>query len=79
MTSARSKLKLILIVGTLVISLPHFLHAQYVDPGTGSYVFQILTAGLLALLFYSRQLFGFAKSKFSRLFQKGSRAAGDKR
>lgn len=36
----------------------------YADPGSGSLVWQLLTAGLLGLTFYLRSIFQWIKSKF---------------
>ncbi len=49
-------------------AFPSYSHA-YLDPGTGSYIFQLLIAGLLGLLFllkvYWNRVKGFVVSLFS--------------
>lgn len=35
----------------IVISITE-AHAQYIDPGTGSYLFQLFIAGFLGVIFY---------------------------
>jgi hypothetical protein len=51
----------------------HPIIAQYIDPGTGSYIYQILIAGFTALLFF----FSFRiKGIFSKFF--GSAKKNDK-
>lgn len=53
MITGRSKLKLLLYAGLLYLIFPQPAHA-YLDPGTGSYFFQLLIAGLLGSLFFVR-------------------------
>ena len=40
----------------------------YVDPGTGSYIFQLLAAGLLSSLFFIKTFIRSAKSFFRKIF-----------
>jgi hypothetical protein len=44
--------------------------AQYIDPGSGSYILQVLIAGFLALAFYSRRVKDYVKLLYHRLFSK---------
>ncbi|MFI5151878.1 MAG: hypothetical protein ACHQET_01010 [Chitinophagales bacterium] len=39
---------------------------MYIDPGSGSYLVQMIIAGILAGLFYFKNLWGRFKSLFSR-------------
>ncbi|HDQ70584.1 MAG TPA: hypothetical protein ENN19_00630 [Chloroflexi bacterium] len=48
---------------------PRYVYA-YLDPGTGSYLFQLLIAGLLGLLFIVKVYWGRIKAFFERLFSK---------
>ena len=48
------------------------LRAQYLDPGTGSYILQILLAAGLASLFYIKQIITFLKAFFKKRFSKTS-------
>jgi|GEM_PF-398236 len=40
----------------------------YVDPGTGSYIFQLLAAGLLSSLFFIKTFIRSVKSFFRKIF-----------
>jgi len=44
------------------------VHAQYLDPGTGSYLIQLLIAGFLATLFYLKGIRNSLTSYFKNLF-----------
>lgn len=46
MTRSKRMLRTGLVLGTLVLGLPAAAHA-YIDPGTGSYVLQLLIGGIL--------------------------------
>ena len=51
------------------ISLIFAKEAQaYIDPGTGSYVFQVLAASLLTLLFSAKKIFRFLSNLIKKLF-----------
>ena len=39
------------LVAVLIVALPTQSFAQYLDPGTGSYIFQLLIAGGAALFY----------------------------
>jgi hypothetical protein len=45
------------------ICFPHHAHA-YLDPGTGSYIFQVLIAGLLGGMFFFRNAIKRVKNLF---------------
>ena len=49
----------------------------YIDPGTGSYVFQLLIAGGLAALYTLRRYWQNVKSSVARLLGGSRRGAGD--
>jgi hypothetical protein len=42
--------------------------AAYIDPGSGSFLIQIIGAAILGAMFYARSFRSWLKSKFSRLF-----------
>lgn len=46
------------------------VHATYLDPGVGSYIFQILIAGTVAGLFAIKLFWGQIKTFFKKLFEK---------
>lgn len=48
----------------------------YLDPGSGSYIFQLLMAGLLGMLFVMKTFWGRIISFFKRLFVKKGRGNG---
>jgi hypothetical protein len=50
-----------------LLGFPSFAHA-YLDPGTGSYVFQLLIAGLVGLLFALKVYWGKIKSFIAGVF-----------
>ncbi len=47
------------------VLFPKEAHA-YIDPGTGSYLFQFVIAGLLGSMFFFRGYFDKIKNKFSK-------------
>jgi hypothetical protein len=54
------------ILGGLLVVTSTSAHA-YLDPGTGSYMLQMLVAGVLAALFVARAFWSNLKEKFARL------------
>ena len=72
MRIARSTLLLVL----LIISLPRPL-AAYLDPGSGSFLLQVLVAGLLGASFAVRRFWGDIKGYFRKGFSRGSDSSGD--
>ena len=58
-----SKLKLFLYTGLIYLIFPQHAHA-YLDPGTGSYLFQLLIAGLLGSLFFLKTIIRKIKAMF---------------
>lgn len=57
-------LKIFTILVTFLFILPRPVEA-YLDPGTGSYLFQFVIAGLLGSLFFFRGYFDKIKNKLS--------------
>jgi hypothetical protein len=53
----------------LLITTPCAAYA-YIDPGTGSYLFQIAGAGLLSALFFTKTIFRSVKVFFSKCLSK---------
>lgn len=45
----------------------------YVDPGSGSYLVQVIIAAVLGALFYAKHLWWRIRNFFSRLFTKDNR------
>jgi hypothetical protein len=58
-----------LLAAALYLVFPSFAHA-YLDPGTGSYVFQLLIAGIVGLLFLVKVYWDKIKLFFARLFSR---------
>jgi len=56
---------------SLLLALPSTAHA-YLDPGTGSYVVQLLIGGLLGGLFALGVFWRRVLAFFKRLFRRGS-------
>lgn len=61
--------KLFFYITLLVILFPKPVYA-YLDPGTGSYLFQILIAGVLGSLFFVKSIFRRVKGFLKRIFKK---------
>lgn len=51
---------------------PHYVYG-YIDPGTGSYIFQIVVAAFVAVSFAVKIFWHKIKAFFSRLFAKKER------
>jgi hypothetical protein len=64
-----------LLVTLLYLAFPPFAYA-YLDPGTGSYVFQLLIAGAVGLGFLVKVYWSRIKLFFTRLFSKGETMDG---
>lgn len=47
----------------------------YLDPGTGSYIFQLLLAGIVGLAFVVKLFWGRIKGFFAKLFSKNQAQA----
>lgn len=48
-----------------------FSHLHYLDPGSGSYIFQVIIAALVGAAFLIKVYWGRLKVFFSRLFSRG--------
>jgi len=59
-----------LLTGALVLALLSENAYAYVDPGTGSYIVQMLFAGVIAALFSIKLFWSRIKGFFKRLFSK---------
>jgi hypothetical protein len=53
----------------LIVTRPTAAHA-YLDPGTGSYILQLVIAGLLGSLFLVKSMWSQIEAFFVRLFSK---------
>lgn len=69
-------LSLFAAVISLLLLIPGQAHA-YLDPGTGSYIFQLVLAAIVGALFAVRIFWGRIKSFFQKLFAKGTDASRD--
>ena len=65
-----------LAVMLLYLAFPSFAYA-YLDPGTGSYIFQLILAGLVGLLFAVKIYWRRITTFFTGLFSKGAKMDGD--
>jgi len=63
--------RVLLLLTLLLLALPSTAHA-YLDPGTGSYVVQLLIGGLLGGLFALGVFWRRVLAFFKRLFRRGS-------
>ena len=67
LTVCRSAVSYLSVVSLIVVQNAH---AQYLDPGTGSYIIQVLIAGFIAVLVYGKQLHAVIVSFFRKIFRK---------
>jgi hypothetical protein len=72
MSRIRRLVHIITISGLIIITLPDDAHA-YIDPSTGSYILQILLAGLLGALFTLKIFWRNVKEYLSRIFTRSGR------
>jgi len=70
MTCFKSLLKNFFVVALFYLITPQMLHA-YLDPGTGSYIFQLIIAALLGGLFAIKIFWKRIKTFLKNLFSKG--------
>jgi len=56
----------------LYLAFPPFVYA-YLDPGTGSYILQLLVAGLVGGAFVIKMFWSRIQSFFRRLFSRGEK------
>jgi hypothetical protein len=66
MNNFRQTIHVFLLAGILLLLLPRETHA-YIDPGTGSYILQIVLAALLGALFALKIFWNNVKSFFAKL------------
>lgn len=62
------KAHLVLYISLLYFLFPKAAHA-YLDPGTGSYVFQIVIAGLLGSMFFIKSAVKKLKNMYKNIFR----------
>ncbi len=72
----RKSVTLIIFI-TLYILVSYQPAYAYIDPATGSYLLQILLAGLLGALFAIKMFWRNLKAFFSRIFSKSESAQSD--
>ena len=65
-----------LLLALLVLSLPRPL-AAYLDPGSGSFLLQVLVAGLLGGVFAVKRFWGNLKAFFRKDSSPDSESSGD--
>jgi len=70
--------RVLLLLTLLLLALPSIAHA-YLDPGTGSYVVQLLIGTLLGGLFALGVFWRRVVASFKRLFKRGSKNDGSQR
>ena len=66
---SRRLLAIMILVALLQVVFTPPAHA-YLDPGTGSYIFQLLIAGVVGLAFVIKVFWGRIKGFFTRLFSR---------
>jgi hypothetical protein len=59
-----------LLIFNLLLILREDIFAQYIDPGTGSYLFQLIMAGVLAFIFFFRRPIMNLKLFFKKILNK---------
>jgi hypothetical protein len=70
--------KVLLLLTLLLLTLPSIAHA-YLDPGTGSYVVQLLIGTLLGGLFAVGMFWRRVVASIKRFFKRGSKDDGSRR
>ena len=70
--------RVLLLLTLLLLALPSIAHA-YLDPGTGSYVVQLLIGTLLGGLFALGVFWRRVVASFKRLFKRGCKNDGSQR
>ncbi len=76
MRRSRSLINPVVLAGLLLLIFTHNAHA-YLDPGTGSYILQLIIAGLLGASLAVKIYWGNIKTFFSNLFSKGQSEKDD--
>ena len=70
--------RVLLLLTLLLLTLPSIAHA-YLDPGTGSYVVQLLIGTLLGGLFAVGMFWRRVVASIKRFFKRGSKDDGSRR
>jgi len=65
----RKTLKMTLLTAACCLLFPHYAYS-YIDPGTGSYIFQIIVAAFVAISFAVKVYWHKIKQFVGRLFSK---------
>ncbi len=68
----KNSLKMTLAVATAILFFPRYAYS-YIDPGTGSYVFQVIIAAFVAVSFAVKIYWNKIKEFLVRLFSKKGR------
>ena len=71
-----TKLHLVLLLGVMVLIFPTRAHA-YLDPGTGSYILQIVAAAIFGSLFFLKTFWRQIKEFVEKLLGKGKKSEKD--
>jgi len=69
MTGKRMLKSLLLLTISFLLISTQDVHAQYIDPGTGSYLVQLLLAGFLALIFFFKNPKALLKTLKDKVFK----------
>lgn len=69
MDYGKIKIQLFIYLGVLLLILPKITYA-YLDPGTGSYLLQIIAASFFAALFLMKGWFKGLRNFFLKIFRK---------
>ena len=72
MRHSRSLINSVVLAGLLLLIFTHNAHA-YLDPGTGSYILQLVIASLLGISFAIKVYWGKIKTFFPKRFAEGQR------
>lgn len=75
MNGRKKKWKIIWALLVLFTGVVDQAKAQYIDPGTGSYLLQLLIAGFLAMIFYLKSTRIFFRTMFAKFFKKKDESA----
>lgn len=78
MNNFRQTVHVLVLAGTLLLLLPRETYA-YIDPGTGSYILQIVLAAFLGALFALKIFWGNVKSFFAKLLPGRQKQSKDDR
>ena len=62
-----SKIKFLLL---LFVAFPGILHAQYLDPGMGTFVIQVLLGMFIFIVFFFKRIVGFFSNILKKLRKK---------